>query len=104
MKILTNNLTIIFLVFFCIGAFAQSSPASEVTQVYSNASTTNSTAENTSSKKTALFEEAAYIKGIPQRKLTTLDKVDDGYYIIAGVFGKSRNAKKAVRKYKKMGL
>ena len=104
MKILTNNLTIIFLVFFCIGVFAQSSPSSEVTQVYSNASTTNSTAENTSSKKTALFEEAAYNKGIPQRKLTNLDKVDDGYYIIAGVFGKSRNAKKAVRKYKKMGF
>ena len=104
MKILTNNLTIIFLVFFCIGVYSQSSPSSEVSQVYGNASTNINTTENTSSKKAVLFEEAAHIKGIPQRKLTNLGKVDDGYYIIAGVFGKSRNAKKAVRKYKKMGF
>ena len=104
MKIHINNLAIFFLMFCCIGISAQTSPSSELTQVYGNTTASNSVVENTSSKKSIRFEEAADDKGIPQRKLTNLLKVDNGYYIIAGVFGKSRNAKKAVRRFKKMGF
>ena len=104
MKINTVNLAIIFLMLFSFWGYAQTSPTSEITQVYNQTPTSNSLAENTSKKEMLPFEEAAKQAGIPQRKLTTLDKVADGYYIIAGVFGKSRNAKKAVRKFKKMGF
>ena len=95
MKINTVNLALFFLMLIPFWGGAQSSPTSEITQVYNQTPTSNNLAENTSIKETLLFEEAAKQAGIPQRKLTTLDKVADGYYVIAGVFGKSRNAKKA---------
>ena len=48
------------------------------------------------------FEEAADRNDIPHRKLTNLTGVEEGYYIITGVFSHGKNLKRAIRKLKKI--
>ncbi len=47
------------------------------------------------------FEAAADRNEIPHRKLTNLAGVEEGYYIITGVFGHGKNLRRALRKLKK---
>lgn len=50
------------------------------------------------------FEEAADRNDIPHRTLSGLEAVENGYYIISGVFSKERNLKKTVKKLKRKGF
>ncbi|WP_299533684.1 OmpA family protein [Ulvibacterium sp.] len=50
------------------------------------------------------FEEAAKRNKIAHRKLTNLQDVEDGYYIIAGIFSRKENLKKTVRKFTRKGF
>jgi outer membrane protein OmpA-like peptidoglycan-associated protein len=50
------------------------------------------------------FEEAAKKNNIPYRSFDGLESVEDGYYVIAGVYNEGRNLKKAIKKLKKKGF
>ncbi len=50
------------------------------------------------------FEEAADIYNIPHRTFSNLEKVENGYYIVAGVFSKGRNLRKSIRKLTHRGF
>lgn len=50
------------------------------------------------------FIKAADYNDIPTRQFVDLEGVDSGYYIIAGVYSKTRNATKQIRKLKKDDL
>ncbi|EAR02786.1 OmpA family protein [Maribacter sp. HTCC2170] len=104
MKIKYYILAVIYFLFLHIGVVAQATPSSEITGIYSDNFQSNYSKLNESSTEADLFEAAADIKGILQRKLTNLNKIEDGYYIVAGVFGKNRNAKKAAKKHRKLGF
>jgi len=47
------------------------------------------------------FEEAAKRNNIPYRSFEGLQGVEDGYYVIMGVFNEGKNLKRAVKKLKK---
>tara|TARA_B100001750_G_scaffold55397_1_gene43450 strand:- start:1463018 stop:1465504 length:2487 start_codon:yes stop_codon:yes gene_type:complete len=50
------------------------------------------------------FEEAAEKNNIAYRSFSNLNGVENGYYIISGVFSNSKNLAKAVKKLKKKGF
>ncbi len=50
------------------------------------------------------FEEAAKKNNIPYRSFDGLTDVEDGYYVIAGVYNEGRNLKKAIKKLVKKGF
>lgn len=50
------------------------------------------------------FEEAADSQNIPYRTLSGLESVENGYYIISGVFRKGKNSNKKVKKLKRKGF
>ena len=50
------------------------------------------------------FEEAAKKNNIPYRSFDNLEGVEDGYYIITGVFNEGKNLKKVIKKLKKKGF
>lgn len=50
------------------------------------------------------FINAAKANNIPQRTLTDIHGISDGYYVIAGVFSKSKKLDKKVRKLAKKGF
>ncbi len=50
------------------------------------------------------FEEAADSNDIPHRTFSNLEKVENGYYIISGVFSEGRNLKKTVKKLERKGF
>ncbi len=50
------------------------------------------------------FEEAAKKNNIPHRTFDNLTGVEDGYYIITGVFNEGKNLKRVVKKLKKKGF
>ena len=50
------------------------------------------------------FEEAADRNNIPHRSFSDLDNVENGYYIIMGVFSKGRNLKKTLKKLNRKGF
>ena len=50
------------------------------------------------------FEEAADKNDIPHRTFSNLEKVENGYYIVAGVFSKGRNLRKSIRKLTRRGF
>lgn len=50
------------------------------------------------------FEEAADSQNIPYRTLSGLESVENGYYIISGVFSKEKNGNRAVKKLKRKGF
>ena len=50
------------------------------------------------------FEEAADSNNIPYRTFSGLEDVENGYYIISGVFSKTKNSKKTVKKLKRKGF
>ena len=50
------------------------------------------------------FEEAAKKNNIPYRTFDNLKDVEEGYYIITGVFSKGKNLKKVIKRLKKKGF
>ncbi len=50
------------------------------------------------------FEEAAKRNNIAHRKLTNLKDIEDGYYIIAGIFSRKENLKKTIKKFTRKGF
>ncbi|KKM66574.1 hypothetical protein LCGC14_1479840 [marine sediment metagenome] len=50
------------------------------------------------------FEEAADTNNIPYRTFSGLENVENGYYIISGVFSKGKNTKKTIKKLKRKGF
>jgi outer membrane protein OmpA-like peptidoglycan-associated protein len=50
------------------------------------------------------FEEATKKNKIPHRSFENLDGVEDGYYIIVGVFNEGKNLKKVIKKLKRKGF
>ncbi|WP_273275442.1 OmpA family protein [Maribacter polysiphoniae] len=102
MKFNINILVIPFLLLFCSNVGAQTAPSTKTIQEYGDLASSISTVESTTSNNSTLFEEAAEKNDIPHRKLTHLN-IKDGYYIIAGVYSKNRNAKKVVKKNKNKG-
>ena len=50
------------------------------------------------------FEEAADNNNIPYRTFEGLENVENGYYIISGVFGNEKNSEKSVKKLKRKGF
>ncbi|WP_373518544.1 OmpA family protein [Pricia sp.] len=50
------------------------------------------------------FEEAADSQNIPYRTFSGLENVENGYYIISGVFSEGKNLNKTVRKLKRKGF
>ncbi len=102
MKIKIQNIAIPLLLFFAIGAVAQTSPSTSLTQVYANTTSRNNTTLNHRSPVVSI-EELAASKGIPYREIANLD-TESGYYLISAVFSKNRYAKRAVKKYKKQGF
>ncbi|WP_232625237.1 OmpA family protein [Pareuzebyella sediminis] len=53
---------------------------------------------------TESFEEAAKRNNIPHRKFEGLAEVENGYYIISGVFSKGKNLKKTIKKSQRKGF
>ncbi len=50
------------------------------------------------------FEEAAEKNNIAHRTLDNLKDVEDGYYVVSGVFSKEKNLKKTIKKLQKKGF
>ncbi len=50
------------------------------------------------------FEEAADRNHIPHRTFSGLEGVENGYYIVSGVFSKERNLKRTLRRLKRKGF
>ncbi len=50
------------------------------------------------------FEEAAKRNNIAHRKMTNLMDIEDGYYIIAGIFSRKENLKKTIKKFTRKGF
>ncbi len=50
------------------------------------------------------FEEAADSQNIPYRTFSGLESIENGYYIISGVFGKRKNLNKTVKRLKRKGF
>ncbi len=50
------------------------------------------------------FEEAAEKNNIAYRTLENLKDVEDGYYVVSGVYSKEKNLKKTVKKLQKKGF
>lgn len=95
-----KKLIAVYLFLAVLGLTAQS--ASETSLILAN-NTVNtqivSGADPVSINET--FEAAADRNDIPYRKLSNLVGVEEGYYIITGVFSHGKNLKRALRKLKK---
>ncbi len=50
------------------------------------------------------FEEAADSQNIPHRTFSGLENVENGYYVISGVFSKGKNGDRTVKKLKRKGF
>lgn len=50
------------------------------------------------------FEEAADRYDIPHRTFSSLQNIENGYYIVSGVFSNSKNLKRTVKKLKRKGF
>ncbi|MGB7395776.1 MAG: OmpA family protein [Pricia sp.] len=50
------------------------------------------------------FEEAADRNNIPHRTFSNLEGVENGYYLVSGVFSDSKNLKRTVKKLKRKGF
>lgn len=86
-----------------IGVFAQSNNdiVFDQTQNMGNIATTEPAKSITINDS---FEEAAKKNKIPYRTFDNLEGVEDGYYIIAGVFNKGKNLKRVIKKLRKKGF
>ena len=104
MKTAINLITSILLLVFTLTGIAQNSPTSELTQAHSGLSSYSNSRTVPSDPERIQFEEAADLNTIPNRKLTNLEDIRNGYYVIAGVFSKSRNTKKAIKRFKRKGF
>jgi outer membrane protein OmpA-like peptidoglycan-associated protein len=71
---------------------------------YFNAAPDNSGSNRSADIRYNKFELEAKKNNIAHRKATDLAGISGGYYIVAGVFGDQRNARKSVATLKKIGL
>jgi len=60
--------------------------------------------EEAASSINETFEEAADKNDIPYRTFSGLEGVENGYYLVSGVFSKDKNLKRTVKKLKRKGF
>jgi len=98
-QIMKRIFTTCFLI-LSVGVFAQTTIADTV---FDDA---DSQLSNTNTEVTIndSFEEAAKKNNIPYRTFSNLEGVDDGYYIISGVFNEGKNLKRVIKKLKQEGF
>lgn len=100
MKTLINLYFLIFVVFIHAQDF-QANIASEQSFEFESESIPVSTNEQTNSEE---FEKAAESYKILQKTFDNIEDVENGYYVIAGIFSKSKNLKSQVRKFNRKGF
>jgi len=100
-----------YLFLLSIGVFAQGiqdSPTTLDTNEYASAYEKDNHREKPNKTKEASeneeFIKAAKYNDIPTREFSGLEDVNNGYYIIAGVFSNQRNANRLIKKLKKKEL
>ncbi len=96
---------LIFLLSF--GAFAQDHQDFKIDETPTTAS--NDTKNRPSYSEPVIsinktFEEAADSQNIPHRTFSGLENVENGYYIVSGVFSEGKNGNRAVKKLKRKGF
>ena len=94
-------LNLFFLVFF-IFAQAQNIQGEFVTDVSTNTDTSLDSEFAENDKKE--FQKAAESIAIPYRAFQNIESTENGYYVIAGTFSKSKNLKSQVKKLNKKGF
>jgi len=97
-----------YIFFLSLGVGAQS--FQEVSLDQANTASANYDTENYDPYEAAVisinetFEEAADRNEIPHRTFSGLDNVENGYYIVSGVFSEGKNLKRTVKKLKRKGF
>ncbi|MGB6153768.1 MAG: OmpA family protein, partial [Pricia sp.] len=94
-------------IFLSLSAFAQDLQELSIDETPATAS--NETKSRTSYTAPPVsintsFEEAAETNAIPFRTFSGLENVENGYYIISGVFSKGKNSEKTVKKLIRKGF
>jgi outer membrane protein OmpA-like peptidoglycan-associated protein len=96
-----NLIKICFLIF---GVFIQAQDfQAELASENSSQLGFEATSENVI-KDTNTFEEAAKSYAILQKTFTNIKEAQNGYYVVSGVFQKSKNLKSEVRKFNRKGF
>ena len=62
------------------------------------------TSDTYTSENVSDFEEMAYAKGIPQKTFTNIKDVQNGYFVISGIYSTSKNAASQATKLNKKGF
>ena len=109
MGIILKRLLSFFILILALGINARTTSNSIFGEIKDGTLLINSTeeieiSEALTNSNSSAFAKAAKQNNIPQRKFNDLNKVKNGYYIIAGVFGNVQNVKKAVYKFQKKGF
>ncbi|MFS4466239.1 OmpA family protein [Maribacter sp. 2210JD10-5] len=94
------------LLFFFFGTVAQGFQEDLVSENASGQQTvaTDQTDPESTSGNNTSFSETAKAYKVPHRTFENLNDVTNGFYVISGVFSKSKNLKKQVRKLKRKGF
>ena len=92
----------LFFLVFIIFAQAQNIQGEFVTDVSSNTDTSLDSELAENDKKE--FQKAAESIAIPYRAFQNIESTENGYYVIAGTFSKSKNLKSQVKKLNKKGF
>ena len=93
-----------FIFLLSLSISAQTDADFGVTQESTVANTSFSTENSNTFQAIAInesFEEAAEKNNIAHRTLENLKDVEDGYYVVSGVFSKDKNLKKLLKNYVK---
>ncbi len=92
------------LLLLSLGIGAQNLEETDIDQAIGSINFDSSDEDNSSTNVISIsetFEEAAKRNAIPYRSFEGLQGVEDGYYVIMGVFNEGKNLKRAVKKLKK---
>ncbi|VAW17639.1 Outer membrane lipoprotein omp16 precursor [hydrothermal vent metagenome] len=96
-----------YILFLSLSISAQTDTDFGIAQESTVANTSFSTENSNTSETIAInetFEEAAEKNNIAHRTLENLKDVEDGYYVVSGVFSKDKNLKKTIKKLHKKGF
>lgn len=100
-----KNIFRAILFILCYSVSAQSIQETAVVNHYPTEQFNNDYSEETQQKENQeAFAKAASDNDIPQRTFTNLTDVQNGYYLISGVFSKSKKLGKEVKKLSKKGF
>ncbi|MFS4455335.1 OmpA family protein [Maribacter sp. 2304DJ31-5] len=101
-----KNIIAICIFLFHIGARAQSFQEDMLSERNTEQSSVMDADVRSSSmiEDDRAFAQMAKSYDVPHRTFENLTEIEDGYYIISGVFSKSKNLKKQVKKFKKKGF